>query len=234
MRTISFFTNALDCICESPDVALWTISWLEACNPSAVLDANGQFHGLSSTKWQNVGEECPDPGKFGKGNPFPTYFTVTSYSPTEIRVVYHLYFQTDRFSDVLVANGHKHDWESVNRIPIIVTWRHNSASNGTWTRSHLLKSFHGGYMDDDWAAVQNTFDESNPNEQHGKNKDHPKIYVGWAKHVMFAQRNAAFNYRVSQGCGREFRSHNWWYMHEKADLVPGGNGTPEGGKMKMN
>ena len=88
-------------------------------------------------------------------------------------------------------------------------------------------------MDDNWDGVQNTFDESNPDEQDGRDKDHPKIYVGWAKHAMFSQRNTGWNDKISQGCGREFRSGDWFYMPQKETLIPGGNGTPEGEKMKL-
>lgn len=84
------------------------------CYPSAALDGNGQPHGVDPTGWPNAGEGCPDPGNFGKGsNPFPTYFTVTSCNPDELRVAYHLYFKKDGFSDVIIAKGHKHDWERV-------------------------------------------------------------------------------------------------------------------------
>lgn len=66
------------------------------------------------------------------------------------------------------------------------------------------------YMHDDWAGVQNTFNYDNTNEQNGKDKDGAKIYVGWGKHAMFADRNTGWNDVISQGCGREFRSADWW------------------------
>lgn len=66
------------------------------------------------------------------------------------------------------------------------------------------------YMHDDWATVQNTFNYDNTDEQAGRNKDGAKIYVGWGKHAMFADRNTGWNDVVSQGCGREFRSADWW------------------------
>lgn len=87
-------------------------------------------------------------------------------------------------------------------------------------------------MDDNWDQIQNTFDEGHADEQDGRDKDHPKIYVGWAKHAMFSQKNTGFNDRLSQGCGREYRSDDWYYMPHKETLIPGGNGTPEGEKMK--
>ena len=66
-------------------------------------------------------------------------------------------------------------------------------------------------MHDNWGSIQNTFDYNNLNEQNGKNKDGAKIYVGWGKHAMFSQRNTGFNDEAAQGCGREFRSGDWWY-----------------------
>lgn len=217
------------------------------CYPSAALGDDGQPHGVEPTNWPNAGEGCADPGAIWSGsNPFPTYFTVTSCNSDELRVAYHLYFKKDGFSDVIIAKGHMHDWERVcfnsislsisladPSIPqIIVIWRRDINSN-TWTRTRLLKSYHTGYMADDWASVQNTFDEGNADEQDGKNKNHPKIYVGWAKHAMFAQRNTGFNDQFSQGCGREYRSDDWFYMPQFDTLVPGGNGTPEGNRMRV-
>jgi len=67
------------------------------------------------------------------------------------------------------------------------------------------------YMHDNWDTVQNTIDFNNPDEQGGQNKEGAKIYVGWGKHAMFAQRNTGWNDEASQGCGREFRSRDWWY-----------------------
>jgi len=84
------------------------------CYPSPALDQNGQPHGVDPTEWPNASEGCPDPGNFKSGsNPFPTYFTVTSCNPDELRVAYHLYFKKDGFSNVFLAKGHKHDWERV-------------------------------------------------------------------------------------------------------------------------
>lgn len=66
------------------------------------------------------------------------------------------------------------------------------------------------YMHDDWNTVQNTINYDNLDEQDGKDKDGAKIYVGWGKHAMFSQRNTGWNDEISQGCGREFRSRDWW------------------------
>ncbi|KAI5789698.1 hypothetical protein DFH27DRAFT_614318 [Peziza echinospora] len=197
------------------------------CYPSAALTPDGLQHGVNPTLYPNAAEGCPDPGPRGGGaNPFPTYFTVTSCDPNELRVAYHLYFVKDGWSDAVIAKGHMHDWER-----IIVTWKRNPATK-FWTRTNLLKSAHSGYMEDSWGGIQNTFDEALTSEQNGKDKDHPKIYVGWGKHAMFSQRNTAFNDRISQGCGREFRSDDWWYMPKRVDMVPAGNGTVEGDRMK--
>lgn len=70
--------------------------------------------------------------------------------------------------------------------------------------------FNSSYMHDNWDTVQNTINYDNIDEQDGKDKDGAKIYVGWGKHAMFADRNTAWNDEFSQGCGREFRSRDWW------------------------
>jgi hypothetical protein len=116
-----------------------------------------------------------------------------------------------------------HDWERV-----IVIWRRE---NGQWTRKELLKSYHSGYMHDNWDGVQNTINYDNVDEQGGDNKDGAKIYVGWGKHATFAQRNTGWNDEASQGCGREFRSRDWWYIPERETLVAGGKGSTEGDNM---
>jgi hypothetical protein len=67
-------------------------------------------------------------------------------------------------------------------------------------------------MKDVWEKIPNTFDYDNIDEQGGKNKDGAKLYVGWAKHAMFNQPNTAWNDEPSQGCEREYRSRDWWYV----------------------
>ncbi|KAF8453445.1 hypothetical protein BGX38DRAFT_1177022 [Terfezia claveryi] len=54
-------------------------------------------------------------------------------------------------------------------------------------------------MDDNWDKIQNFFDEGNPDEQGGRNKVHPKIYVGWAKHATFSQRNTGGMMNLPRG-----------------------------------
>lgn len=70
--------------------------------------------------------------------------------------------------------------------------------------------FNSSYMHDNWSTVQNTINYDNIDEQDGRDKDGAKIYVGWGKHAMFADRNTNWNDLFSQGCGREFRSRDWW------------------------
>ncbi|KAG0638526.1 hypothetical protein HOY80DRAFT_967119 [Tuber brumale] len=188
------------------------------CYPSPAL-INGNQHGTNPDGFPRAGTGCADPGPGGPGNPFPTYYTVNSCRTDELRVAYHIYFSHDGFSNGVIAKGHMHDWER-----IIVIWRRES---GQWYRKELLKSFHTGYMHDNWDKVQNTFDYSNPDEQAGKNKEGAKIYVGWGKHAMFAQRNTGWNDEASQGCGREFRSADWWYLPTRSDLINTAPGSSE-------
>lgn len=39
---------------------------------------------------------------------------MTRCADAEVRVAYHLYFQKDGWSNVLLARGHMHDWERVS------------------------------------------------------------------------------------------------------------------------
>ncbi|RPB29314.1 hypothetical protein L211DRAFT_775715 [Terfezia boudieri ATCC MYA-4762] len=196
------------------------------CYPAPCFNAAGQQYGLNPTPWPNAGQGCPNPGPIGSGNSFPTYYTITRCNDVEVRVAYNLYFQKDRWSDVLVARGHMHDWER-----IIVIWRRDS--DNMWRRKELLKSFHAGYMHDDWATIQNTINYNNPDEQAGKDKDGAKIYVGWGKHAMFSTRNTGWNDPFSQGCSREFRSRDWRYLPTgRGDLVFAGGNSDLGRKIQ--
>ncbi|KAF8463426.1 hypothetical protein BDZ91DRAFT_731575 [Kalaharituber pfeilii] len=188
------------------------------CYPNHCFNSAGRQHGVKPTKWPNAASGCPDPGPDGCGNPFPTYYTVTRCSDTELRVVYNLYFQKDGWSNVVLAKGHMHDWER-----IIVLWRRDS--DGMWRRKELFRSYHSGYMLEDWANVQNTFDYSNISEQGGKDKDGAKIYVAWGKHAMFSTRNSGWNDPFSQGCERAFRSADWWYLPARDDLLYAGRSS---------
>lgn len=184
------------------------------CYPTWALTPDGKQAGVNPGPWSDASSGCPHPGPYGLSNPFPTYYTVSYCGDDELRVVYNLYFQKDGWSNTLISLGHMHDWER-----IIVIWRR---TGGQWTRRELLKSFHSGYMHDNWKDVQNTFNDDNWNEQDGKDKDHAKIYVGWGKHAMFSTRNTGWNDAVSQGCGREFRSRDWWYSPTRDYLIPSG------------
>lgn len=68
-------------------------------------------------------------------------------------------------------------------------------------------------MRDSWENVPSTINYDHLAENNGKNKDGAKIYVGWAKHTLFANPNTSWKDKASQGCGREFRSSNWWCVH---------------------
>lgn len=127
----------------------------------------------------------------------------------------------------------------------------------TTGRNHYLTSIRGifwhgfsvsSYMHDTWNNVPNTINYNNINENGGRNKDGAKIYVGWAKHAMFDNRDTSWTDEIFQGCGREYRSNDWWwavlqlfscpsktaytgfdrYLPEKSDLICAGNGCAAG------
>lgn len=56
------------------------------CYPSSAL-INGQQHGTNPDVFPRAGTGCANPGTFGgKGNPFPTYYTVNFCGGDELRV----------------------------------------------------------------------------------------------------------------------------------------------------
>lgn len=95
---------------------------------------------------------------------------------------------------------------------------------------------HSGYDLEPWASIQNTITHSTPAEQGGRDKDGAKIYVGWGKHAMFSTRNTGWNDPASQGCQREFRGRDWWFLPtreggEAGGLVWAGKGGEVGGRI---
>ena len=86
-------------------------------------------------------------------------------------------------------------------------------------------------MKENWASIQNTFDEPDSTVQNAKDRDHPKIYIGWGKHAMFSTRNTGYNDPLSQGCTREFRSNDWWYLPKVDDLIHAGVNSTAGAEI---
>lgn len=197
----------------------------EPCYPSEAL-INGQQHGTSPPKWPNSRGECASPGVPAghpdMSNPFPNYFTVDRCGEDELRVVYSVYYSHDGHSTSVAMpwTGHMHDWERV-----IVVWRRE---NNEWTRKSLLLSYHSGYEEIAWDKVQNTFNYDDTTKQGAKNLDGAKIYVGASKHANFDSRNTGWNDPGSQGCKREFRSRDWYYMADSEHMVAAGAGTEAG------
>jgi len=118
-----------------------------------------------------------------------------------------------------------HDWERV-----VVIWKRN-ATSGAWTRTGLLKSMHSGYQEKNWKDVESTFTYNNTAEQRGKNKDGAKIYVGWAKHPNFDTKETDWRDSVSQGCQREYRTNDWWFLPGDSEMVWAAKESPEGKRM---
>lgn len=86
-------------------------------------------------------------------------------------------------------------------------------------------------MRESWGSIQNTFFDDDSTVQSAKNRNHPKIYAGWGKHAMFSTRNTGFNDPFSQGCTREFRSNDWWYLPKAEDLIHTGVNSTAGAEI---
>jgi hypothetical protein len=115
-----------------------------------------------------------------------------------------------------------HDWER-----IVVIWKRN-ASTGEWKRASILKSMHSGYQAKSWASIESTFTYDNIDEFKGKDKDGAKIYSGWGKHPFFDTKETGWRDSISQGCQREFRNGDWWYLPGEEDMVWAAKESPEG------
>ncbi|RPA79350.1 hypothetical protein BJ508DRAFT_308453 [Ascobolus immersus RN42] len=213
---------------------LWhfaTMKGQKMCMPTSAINSDfKQTPYLNPDLFPLAGSGCPDPGvpvgSLNDTTPFPTYYTITNCTDTELRIVYNMFFQKDGFAFVYPSpcNGHRYDWER-----IIVIWR--QTLSGDWIRDKLLTSFHNDYHEYSWPEVE-TFSHDDPNRTSGLNLEGPKIYVGWGKHAMFKDRKTTWNDCFSQGCAREYRSSDWWFLPGKKELVYAGVGSGAGDAME--
>jgi hypothetical protein len=165
----------------------------DACWPAAAIDAAGaQNPGATRKAWPVTGQGgCPD-----RYSAFPTYYSVKQCTSTEIRVVFNLYMPKDGFAGNLFSLefGHTHDFEHV-----ILVWTKNSA--GAWVRDHLLLGRHGNHVYQAWDTAESwSADEKTA----GLGLDHPRIFVGWAKHAMFNHQGGLTDL-LSQFTDNEYR-----------------------------
>ncbi|KAK4231670.1 hypothetical protein QBC38DRAFT_465262 [Podospora fimiseda] len=198
------------------------------CYPTNATTAIGtQTPSVGLCDYPNVGCNCRQPG-IGISNPgpsFPVYYSYNRCTPTEIRVVYNLFYEKDGTTPDQIF-GHRYDWERV-----IVIWSLNP--NTTWTPSTLLLSQHSGYQSIPWASIQNTFSTQDATLPRGgnnglKNRDHPKVYVAWSKHAHYQDRNTGWNDPISQLTGNAFRSQDWWYFPVASDYLRADGSTELG------
>jgi len=120
-----------------------------------------------------------------------------------------------------------HDWER-----IVVIWKRSASSPGSWARSGILKSMHSGYQARSWASIPSTFNHTDAGPVAAKNGDGAKVYSGWAKHPFFDTQETRWRDSVSQGCQREYRDDDWWYVPEPQDLVWAAKESPEAARLR--
>lgn len=68
------------------------------------------------------------------------------------------------------------------------------------------------YTQHNWDAVPHTVNYGSSGASDGRNNDNALVFVGWAKHALFSEALTAWQDNPSQGCGREFRAADWWYV----------------------
>ncbi|KAL6915469.1 hypothetical protein FSHL1_006920 [Fusarium sambucinum] len=194
------------------------------CYPTWAIRAGKQAPGGGLCAFPEVGCHCRNPGvKIGNPGPkFPIYYTYNKCNDNEIRVAYNIFFDKDGF----IAGGHRYDWEHV-----IVVWARGSDSK--WHQSRLFLSQHKTHDKKNWNDIQNTFKVDEANKPRGgdngkKGFAHPKVYVAWAKHAIYHDRNTGWNDPLSQQLGHAFRSQDWWYYHSKGDYIRADRSTEVG------
>ncbi|KAM0229586.1 hypothetical protein ACHAPO_009850 [Fusarium lateritium] len=114
---------------------------------------------------------------------------------------------------------------------VIVVWARGSDSK--WHQSRLFLSQHKTHDKKNWNDIQNTFKVDEANKPRGgdngkKGFAHPKVYVAWAKHAIYHDRNTGWNDPLSQQLGHAFRSQDWWYYHSKGDYIRADRSTEVG------
>jgi Necrosis inducing protein (NPP1) len=165
----------------------------DTCWPQAALTAGG---GQASPAQRRSYPTAGQGGCVPAGTAFPTYTTVRQCTTSEIRVSYTLYFPKDGFAGSLLGLplGHAHDFEQV-----VVVW---TRSGGTWLRDRLLMSRHGEFVPAAWSQVLSW---NAARTVTGVGLEHPRVFVGWAKHAMFNNAGGGSDL-LSQYTDNEFRS----------------------------
>lgn len=107
------------------------------------------------------------------------------------------------------------DWERV-----IVVW--GQGEDTKWAPSRLMLSQHNGYHTLAWNNIENTFNTGDGKRTRGgkdglRGRDHPKVYVSWAKHANYHTQMSGWYDPLSQLTGLAYRSDDWWYFPVKGE-----------------
>nr|XP_036587773.1 uncharacterized protein CTRU02_02689 [Colletotrichum truncatum]KAF6798715.1 hypothetical protein CTRU02_02689 [Colletotrichum truncatum] len=200
------------------------------CIPTWAISNNQQTPGSDLCAWPNAGCNCRKPGVgiVNQAPEFPVYYSYNKCNDREVRVAYNLFYEKDGFTPSGVL-GHKYDWERV-----IVIWAKNN--DNTWRQSQLLLSQHSGYDRKNWGDIQNTFNTVDATLPRGgdngrRDLDHPKVYVAWAKHANYHDRNTGWNDALSQLTNNAFRSQDWWHYHAGSSYIRADPSTEAGQRL---
>ncbi|RIB07103.1 hypothetical protein C2G38_2114650 [Gigaspora rosea] len=168
----------------------------DSCSPDHAILDDGTQHSPAERK------VYPIPGQGGcadmNSNSINTYYIKKWCDDNDFRVLYTIYFPKDGFLGPYL--GHDHDFEG-----IIVTWKNIS---GYWYRDELIMSRHHDWRHAPWNSVASF---SYNGTQEGVGLEFPKIYVGWAKHAMFNDKNTDHSDIASQYTDDEYRSDNYQF-----------------------
>ncbi|KAL8767862.1 MAG: hypothetical protein Q9209_005754 [Squamulea sp. 1 TL-2023] len=187
------------------------------CYPEGGTDLTGNAPnpGTNVGASASPGEDCSDAGPqpsgpYTLGNPFPTYVGASwCGNVNEWRMQFYNYYVHD---GILSALGHKHDWEG-----IIIKWQKDPEGDW-WHRAGAIYNKHcmrDHYRWDELATVDvdvpGTTDVTD--EATGKNRKHPKVYVGFFSHASFPEINKSRKTIFNGECpkykdllGNEYRS----------------------------
>ncbi|KAI9778758.1 MAG: hypothetical protein M1835_004838 [Candelina submexicana] len=165
------------------------------------------------------GDDCRNPshyeGPFTKADPFPVYFSVVWCGlKGEWRINYDLYFSHDV--------GHKNDWESVT-----MTFHEHVPGSNIFYRDYVMLSQHSKKVQKAYKDVQSVNMVDGDNDVRpldGRNKLHPKVYVGTWHHSMYfdGAHKADRSLALTNGEEYELRGDDWWYLPVESDIIKSG------------
>lgn len=179
----------------------------DTCWPSKATSYNGTVVPAAElSRFPNAEKGCPL-----AMSSFPIYWTARRCAATEIRVAYNVFFKKDgfKFADTEVL-GHAYDWER-----IIV--QYDKMDSGRYKRTKAFLSQKDGYQEIDWADLETSDEDDLTNP--GTNKNHPSVYLTWAKHWFYQDKKEAPIHAFDELTSVFIRNDIYTWFNSASELI---------------